>query len=148
MFQFRGKQKGATEWWGDSFFFFFFAWVIPMVATLSTWVAYGIGQSHRHFTAGQLAPRAKVGKGCRPGLPARQGTESQNVKQNQGGGPPEKQQHFRNFFLLGYVMCFSFWWQWNLQPYDRQPHELVHVETVLGYRGYSVHSFSLNFKEG
>ena len=29
------------------------AWVIPMVGTLSTWVAYGIEQPHRHITAVQ-----------------------------------------------------------------------------------------------
>lgn len=63
MFQSRGKQKGVvTERVvrGLFNFFFFFAWVILMVAAVSIQVAYGIGQPPRHFTVGQLAPRAKV----------------------------------------------------------------------------------------
>lgn len=72
-----------------------------MVATLSTQVAYGIRQSHRHFTAGQLAPRAKGERDCRPGLSVVQGTESQNAKHQPGRAPPEKEQHFKIFFPLG-----------------------------------------------
>lgn len=90
-----------------------------MVAALSIQVASGIGQLHRHFTVGQLTPRAKVVRECKSGLSPMQSTGSHTVKQQPEREPPEKQ-HFRVVFPLvyGYACVLVFGGQRNLQLHD------------------------------
>lgn len=89
--QSREKQKGVT---GRLRGHFFFPWVILVVAALSTQVASEIEQPHRHFTAEQLAPRAKVVRDCQLGLSVMQSPGTQTVRQQPGRALPEKQQYF------------------------------------------------------
>lgn len=89
-----------------------------MVTILIIWMAYGIGQPHRHFIAIEWAPKAKVRKDCRLVISVVQETQSKNIKHQPERAPSEKQQHLRLFFYLGYVCVPVFGGQWNLQLYD------------------------------